>query len=107
MTELEKLLVPVKTLLSVRSATLALNRASLTVPADNWEALSPVRLAPDPLKPVAVTVPAVKLPEASRLTIVLTVLALAAALAAEAPAATLAAVWPPTLETTVAPWVPV
>ncbi len=51
--------------------------------------------------------PAVKLPLASRLTIVFAVLALVAALARFAPDATFAAVTPPTCETTVAAWVPV
>lgn len=54
-----------------------------------------------PIK-AAVIVPAEKLPEASRLTIVLAVLALVAALAATVAVATLAAVWPPTVLTTVA-----
>lgn len=53
------------------------------------------------------TVPAVKFPDSSLLTIVLAVLALVAALAALAPPATLAAVCPPTVVTTVAPCVPV
>src|SRR5207244_1439393 len=54
-----------------------------------------------------VIVPAEKLPLASRLTIVLAVLALVAALASAAPPATFAAVCPPALETTVAACVPV
>ena len=52
-------------------------------------------------------VPAIKLPLASRLTIVLAVLASVAALAKASPVATSAAADPPTLETTVAPCVPV
>ena len=55
----------------------------------------------------AVMVPAAKLPEASRLTMVLTVSALVAALAAVVAEATLAADWPPTVLTTVADCVPV
>jgi len=55
----------------------------------------------------AVIVPAEKLPEASRLTMVFAVLALVAALAAVVADATLAAVCPPTVATTVAPCVPV
>jgi len=55
----------------------------------------------------AVIVPAEKLPEASRLTMVLAVLALVAALAAVVAEATLEAVCPPTVATTVAPCVPV
>ena len=62
---------------------------------------------PLPEKLLAVIVPAAKLPLPSRLTMVLAVLALVAALAALAPAATLAADCPPTVETTVAPCVPV
>ena len=56
-------------------------------------------------KPVAK--PALKLPDPSRLTMVLTVLLLVAAFAAFAPDATFAAVTPPTVLTTVAPCVPV
>jgi hypothetical protein len=52
-------------------------------------------------------VPAAKLPEASLLTIVEAVFALVAALARFAPEATLVEVTPPTVETTVADWVPV
>ena len=55
----------------------------------------------------AVIVPAAKLPDPSRLTIVLTVLASVAAFAAFAPLATLAAETVPTVETTVALCVPV
>src|SRR5579863_496229 len=55
----------------------------------------------------AVIVVALKLPDASRLTIALFVSALVAALASTVPAATLAAVWPPTKLTTVALCVPV
>jgi hypothetical protein len=51
---------------------------------------------------LAVMVPAAKLPEASLLTIVDAVLVAVAAFAAVAPRATLAAVTPPTVETTVA-----
>jgi hypothetical protein len=54
-----------------------------------------------------VIVPAVKLPEASRFTIVEAVFRFVAALAAFAPDATLAADTPPTAETTVAACVPV
>lgn len=56
---------------------------------------------------LAVTVPAVKFPDASRRTIVEAVLLEVAALAKLAPEATLAAVTPPTEETTVADCVPV
>jgi hypothetical protein len=56
---------------------------------------------------LAVMVPALKLPDASLFTIVETVFALVAALARFAPDATFAAVTPPTVETTVADWVPV
>jgi len=59
-----------------------------------------------PLK-LAVIVPALKLPDASRLTIVLAVLLLVAAFARTVAEATFAAVCPPTVETTVAPCVPV
>jgi hypothetical protein len=58
------------------------------------------RLAPpvkEPMKVVAVIVPAVKLPEPSLITIVLGVFDAVAALAALAPKATLAAETPPTL----------
>ena len=51
---------------------------------------------------VAVIVPAVKLPLPSRFTMALAVFALVAALASTAPAATLAAVCAPTVDTTVA-----
>ena len=54
----------------------------------------------------AVIVPAAKLPEASRLTMVLAVFALVAALAATVARLTFAAVDPPTVTTTVAPWGP-
>ena len=60
-----------------------------------------------PLKLVAVIAPAEKLPIPSRFTIVFAVFTLVAALAATAPLATAAAVWPPTLDTSVAPCVPV
>jgi len=59
-----------------------------------------------PIK-LAVIVPAVKLPEASRCTIVFGVLVLVAALAAVVADETLAAVCPPTVDTTVAFCVPV
>ena len=55
----------------------------------------------------AVIVPAVKLPEPSRITIRFETLVLVALLAALAPVAMLPAVWPPTKLTTVPPWVPV
>jgi hypothetical protein len=54
-----------------------------------------------------VTIPAAKLPDASRLTIVLAVSRLVAAFASIVAAATFAAVCPPTMLTTVAPCVPV
>src|ERR1051325_11663773 len=78
-----------------------------SVPSETLPALRLVKLAPLPLKLVAVTVPAVKLPEASRLTMVLAVFALVAALAALAPLATAAAASCPTLATDVALRVPV
>lgn len=56
---------------------------------------------------LAVIIPALKFPEASRLTRVDTVLALTALFANVAALATLAALTPPTLATDVAPWVPV
>ncbi len=52
-------------------------------------------------------VPAMKFPDASRRTIVFGAFALVAVFAIDAPPATLAALWPPTLPTMVAPWVPV
>src|SRR6266508_280339 len=69
-------------------------------------AMLPVILVPLPFS-AAVIVPAVKLPEPSRLTMALAVLASVAPLAAVVPLATLAAVWPPTEETTVLDCVPV
>jgi hypothetical protein len=54
----------------------------------------------------AVIVPAMKLPDASRRTIAFGVLLFVAPLAALTPAATFAAVTPPTDVTVVAPWVP-
>ena len=66
-----------------------------------------VNPTPLPVKLVALTVPAKKLPVASRSMMVLGVLPLAASLAATAPLATAEAVCPPTVETTVAPCVPV
>ena len=68
-------------------------------PADVADVAAPIS--------VAVMVPALKLPPASRMTSVETVLALVAALARFAPAATLAAVTAPTVATTVALWEPV
>lgn len=68
--------------------------------------LAVVAVAALPLRS-AVIVPAEKLPEASRLTMVLAVLLFVAALAAPAPLATLAALAPPILLTTVADCVPV
>ena len=62
---------------------------------------------PSPLTLATVMAPAEKFPEASRLTIVAGVLAEVAALAALTPPATFAALCPPTLATTVAPWGPV
>jgi len=59
-----------------------------------------------PLK-FAVIIFAIKLPDASRLTIASVVFALVASFASTAPAATFAAVWPPTSLTTVALCVPV
>lgn len=56
---------------------------------------------------LAVIVPAEKLPEASLLTMVEMVFKFVAAFARFAPEATFAAVTPPTVETTVADWVPV
>ena len=52
-------------------------------------------------------VPAMKSPLASRLTIALAVLASVAAFASTVAELTFAAVDPPTVDTTVAPWVPV
>jgi len=52
---------------------------------------------------VALIAPAEKPPDAVRLTMVLAVLALVAALASTVAVATFAAVWPPTELTTVAP----
>jgi hypothetical protein len=88
-------------------ATLADSRASSSVPALILVAFRPVTLAPLPLKPEAVIVPAEKLPLASRLTRAPGVLASVALLAAAAPLATLLALRPPTEATTVAPCVPV
>ena len=62
----------------------------------------PVRLPVTLPTRLAVMVPAEKLPDASRFTIVLAVLAFVAELAALVPDATLAADWPPTKLTTVA-----
>ena len=98
---------PVKALFPLRSATLLESRASASVPEDTFAALRFVRPEPLPLTLSTVTAPAEKLPEASRFTMAFAVLALVAALAVTVPAATLAEDWPPTLETTVAPWVPV
>ena len=64
-------------------------------PARTLSDASPVKLA--------VIVPAEKLPDASRFTIALAVLAFVAAFASNVAAATLAAVCPPTALTTVAP----
>jgi hypothetical protein len=76
-------------------------------PADVAVEALPVRLPVTLPVKFAVIVPAVKLPDPSRLTIVDAVFALVAPLARLAPVATLAAVTPPTLATTVAPCVPV
>ena len=76
-------------------------------PLTMLDAATDVRLAPLPLNRVAVIVPAVKFPEASRFTSVETVLALVPAFAVTAPAATTAAVCPFTSETAVADCVPV
>ena len=75
----------------------------VTVP--NWAKFVTIKFAVVSWLPVMV--PALKLPEASRWTIVFGVLVLVAALAAVTPLATLAADCPPTVETTVAFWVPV
>ena len=66
----------------------------------------PVRLPATLPVRLAETVLAEKLPEASRITMRLGVLVLVALLAAATPSEMLAEVWPPTVETTVAPWVP-
>jgi len=85
-----------------------LSDGAAAVPAGSCKApvmVSPIFATfPDavPVK-APVIVPAEKLPEASRLTIVLGVLALVAALAAVVAEATLAAVCPPTVDTTVTP----
>ena len=57
MTTPAKLFVPVKTLVPLRKATFAESRASASVPAERLPALRLVRLAPEPLKPEAVTLP--------------------------------------------------
>src|SRR5580658_7827348 len=108
------MLVPVKELVPFSKGTVpgsditeAGNCASGTVPLVKLLAFRPVRFEPLPAKELAVIVPAEKLPVASRLTSVPGVLAVVAPLAALAPLATLPAVTPPTLDTTVAPCVPV
>src|ERR1019366_8854810 len=116
-----KVLVPVKRLVPLSSATLVERSWFGMVPVNCDEGSVPARLVAlvavvavvalvalvaFPAR-LPVMVPALKLPEASRLTIALTVLALAAALAATAPLATLAAGCPPTLATNVEPCDPV
>src|SRR5471030_1180433 len=110
-----KLFVPVKRLVPLSSATLVerswfgmvpVNWDEGSVPARLVALVAVVAVVALPAR-LPVMVPAEKLPEASRLTISLAVLALAAALAATAPPATLAADWPPTVATTVEPCDPV
>ena len=72
-----------------------LSLPSGTVPLAILVALSEVRFAPFPLTLPAVIAPAEKLPLPSRFTIVFAVFTLVAALAATAPLARAAAVWPP------------
>src|SRR5437870_4036956 len=79
----------------VWKAPLAPEKSSEAVPA-------PVMLEAVGTERPAVTVPAVKLPDESRLTIVDTVLALVAAFAAVVAVATFAAVAPPTVATVAA-----
>ncbi len=90
---------------ALRKATFV-NNVFETFPV-NDEAGMFVKLAPLPIKFVALTVPARKLPVASRSTIVFARSAGVAAFAATAPLATRDAGCPPTAETTVAPCVPV
>jgi hypothetical protein len=78
----------------------------LNDPVKFVELVAVVAVVALPLK-FAVIVPAAKLPDASRFTSVLTVSALVAAFAAVVAVATFAAVWPPTVLTTVALCVPV
>ena len=90
----------VKLLEALRKATLV--RSVLATVPVNEEAGMFVNPTPLPVKLVAVMVPAEKLPEASRETMLSGVFALAAPLAAMAPLATAEADCPPTVETTVA-----
>jgi hypothetical protein len=90
---------------ALNNATLV-NIALATVPVSD-AAGTFTNPAPLPVKFVAVTMPAEKLPLASRFTIVLAVSALVAPLAATVPVATADAICPPTTATTVDPCVPV
>src|SRR5579863_3545275 len=102
--------VPAATLAAVCPPTV-LTTVALCVPVtspskDPEKLVAVVAVVALPLK-LAVIVPAEKLPDASRYTMVLGVLAFVAAFANTAPDATFAAVCPPTVLTTVAPCVPV